>query len=166
MRNSPHFTKNTLIHNVVWYGYVCLNCSLSFRVAEAIPLFSDLLSLVGAFLSTLLSLQVPCVSERVNELTLNTVEGMMYMYLYDCCTYQEPPAGTLKRKIVHTLNMIMIVTSVFCMIAATHSAIVIIKEHVNDDATTKPFCWADNSKYPGSNHAQGCSIGGKKKNST
>jgi hypothetical protein len=33
-----------------------LNCGLSFLVAEAIPIFSDLLSLVGAFLSTPLSL--------------------------------------------------------------------------------------------------------------
>lgn len=68
------------------------------------------------------------------------------MYIYDCRRYKTNPFGTIKRKIIHILNMIMIVTSIFCMIAGTYSAIVIIKDHVNDGNTTKPFSCADNSK--------------------
>lgn len=68
------------------------------------------------------------------------------MYIYDCRTYQERPFGTLKKKIIHACNMFMIITSIFCMIAGTYSAIVNIKDHVKDGATTKPFSCADNSK--------------------
>lgn len=77
-------------------------------------------------------------------LTHSTIEGIMY--IYDCRRFQENPFGTIKKKVIHAANMFMIVASVFCMIAGTYAAIVIIKDHVNDGATSKPFSCADNSK--------------------
>jgi hypothetical protein len=52
MRHSKHLTSNSWQHWSSWLGCVTVNTALSFLIAEAIPFFGDLLSLIGALLGT------------------------------------------------------------------------------------------------------------------
>lgn len=64
------------------------------------------------------------------------------MYIYDCRLYDKRPFDTLKKKLIHVANAVMILLSVFCTVAGTYAAIVLIK----DGKSTPPFSCADNSK--------------------
>lgn len=68
------------------------------------------------------------------------------MYIYDCRLYQERPLGSLKKKLIHVFNALMILLSLFCMVAGTYAAIKMIDDHVKDGKTSRPFSCADNSK--------------------
>ncbi|KAF4989517.1 hypothetical protein FDECE_14683 [Fusarium decemcellulare] len=57
MRGSPHLTKNTVTHWAVWIGCTGGNALLAYIVAIAVPMLDGLVSLVGAFGGTLMSLQ-------------------------------------------------------------------------------------------------------------
>ncbi|KAJ3538592.1 hypothetical protein NM208_g5836 [Fusarium decemcellulare] len=57
MRGSPHLTKNTVTHWAVWIGCTGGNALLAYIVASAVPVLDGLVSLVGAFGGTLMSLQ-------------------------------------------------------------------------------------------------------------
>ncbi|KAM0548831.1 hypothetical protein ACHAPJ_009687 [Fusarium lateritium] len=57
MRGSPHLTKNTVTHWAVWICCTGGNALLAYIVASAVPVLDGLVSLVGAFGGTLMSLQ-------------------------------------------------------------------------------------------------------------
>ena len=52
MRNSKHLARNTKTHYIVWYSIVAFNISISFVLALGIPVFNNLLSLIGALLGS------------------------------------------------------------------------------------------------------------------
>lgn len=54
LRKSRHLTANTWQHWSIWLSLVAGNTVLAFILAMSIPFFGDLLSLVGALLSTFL----------------------------------------------------------------------------------------------------------------
>jgi hypothetical protein len=52
LRGSKHLSTPTWQHWTIWLCCVIGNCAISFIIAEAIPFFGDLLSLIGALLGT------------------------------------------------------------------------------------------------------------------
>ncbi len=57
LRGSKHLARNTLIHWATWLGCTGGTAVTAYIVASAIPVFGGLVSLVGALLGTLMSLQ-------------------------------------------------------------------------------------------------------------
>lgn len=103
-----------------------LNVAVSFIVAEAIPVFSDLLSLIGAALATPLSL---------------TVEG--FMFIYEDVRLKR--RMTITRICLHLFNGIIILLSLFFLGSGWYASVVQIINSVKGGKTAKPFSCADNS---------------------
>jgi len=57
LRGSTHLVRNTPTHWITWIGCTAGNALVSYIVASAIPVFGGLVSLIGALLGTLMSLQ-------------------------------------------------------------------------------------------------------------
>lgn len=100
---------------------------VSYIVASAIPVFSGLVSLVGALLGTLMSFQ-----------------PMGFMWLYDNWT-QDQTERTLKWKAMVCWSLFVIVSGTFLMIAGTYGSVVsIIKSYEEFEGSAAWSC-VDNS---------------------
>lgn len=55
LKNSAHLTSNSLTHWVVWLSCVGVSALSSFVIAEGVPVFDGLISLVGALFGTIMS---------------------------------------------------------------------------------------------------------------
>lgn len=107
-------------------GVVFLNTSVSFLVAEAIPVFGDLLSLIGAALATPLAM---------------TIEGVMFIYEERRLRKPLTPAKIA----LHIFNGFMLIVSVFAMCAGWYASVTGIIKSVSAGGTSSPFSCADNS---------------------
>jgi hypothetical protein len=105
---------------------VFLNSSVSFLVAEAIPVFGDLISLIGAALATPLAM---------------TIEGAMFIFEERRLKKRLTPAKIA----LHAFNAFMLLVSVFAMCAGWYASVDAIIKSVSSGGTTKPFSCADNS---------------------
>lgn len=56
LRGSPDLSNNTPRHWIYWISCVAFCVVISFIVAESIPIFNNLIGLVGALLGTLMSM--------------------------------------------------------------------------------------------------------------
>ncbi|KIR42716.1 neutral amino acid transporter [Cryptococcus deuterogattii 99/473] len=130
MRNSKHLSANTIQHRVVWISCVVLNCTISFVIAEGIPIFNDLIGLIGALFATPNAIIFECI-----------------MYIWDVYYSADkyPSQRTWKQRSIQAFNVIVLVLSMFAMVAGTYAAAVIIRDDVASNATTKPFSCGDNS---------------------
>jgi len=59
LRNSPHLQANTFVHWATWLSCTFGLCTLSFILAEAIPIFNYLLSLTSSICYAPLALMIP-----------------------------------------------------------------------------------------------------------
>jgi len=100
---------------------------ISYIIASAIPVFSGLVSLVGALLGTLMSFQ-----------------PMGFMWLYDNWT-QEKTERTLKWKLMVCWSIFVIVSGTFLMIAGTYGSVVSIIESYEKSGGSAAWSCADNS---------------------
>ncbi|KAF7550888.1 hypothetical protein G7Z17_g5396 [Cylindrodendrum hubeiense] len=57
LRGSKHLTSNSMIHWGTWLGCTFSVAVVSYVIASGIPVFGGLVSLIGAFLGTLMSFQ-------------------------------------------------------------------------------------------------------------
>ncbi|KAJ6000632.1 hypothetical protein N7481_001041 [Penicillium waksmanii] len=57
LRGTPHLTGQTMVHWVTWLGSTSSIVTVAYIVASSIPVFSDLVALVGALLATSLCFQ-------------------------------------------------------------------------------------------------------------
>lgn len=105
---------------------VFANVAVSFVIAESIPVFSDLLSLIGAALATPLSL---------------TVEGCMFIYE----DYRTKRKMTTPRILLHVFNLLVIGLSLFFLGSGWYASVIQIRNSVRDGTTSNPFSCADNS---------------------
>jgi amino acid permease len=128
-RNSRHLSKNTPTHIITWLGCIFTNVSISFIIAEAIPVFGNLLSFAGALLSTPLCL---------------TIECMMFIW-EENRTGRLHKGMSMGRKILHAANFLLIIGSIFCMITGMWASIDAIRGDVKKGNTVAPFSCADNS---------------------
>ena len=124
MRGSKHLSKNTWQHLTVWGLCVAGNVIISFIIAEAIPFFDDLVSLIGALLGTLICIQ----SET-------------YMWMWD--NWHKP--RTLQWKLLMAMNLLFFFLGWFLMVAGTYGSAMAIKQSYADGDVSSPFSCADNS---------------------
>ncbi|WVR03437.1 hypothetical protein IAU60_000428 [Kwoniella sp. DSM 27419] len=126
LRNSRHLAKNTPTHYLVWGGSVALVCIIAFVIAEGIPFFDDLLSLIGALLATVICIQ----SET-------------YMWMWD--NWRSPSRGSLKWKALMVMNILFHFFGWFCMVAGTYASVVTINNKFKSGQFGSSFSCADNS---------------------
>ncbi|KAH0429608.1 amino acid transporter [Colletotrichum camelliae] len=124
MRGSSHLTRNSVTHWAVWIGCTGVNALLSYIVASAIPILSGLVSLVGAFGGTLLSLQ-----------------PMGAMWLYDNWNGKRTPLWMLTFAWV----VFVIVMGSFMTVAGSYGAIVGIINDYKASGGSAAWSCADNS---------------------
>ncbi|WVF66447.1 hypothetical protein IAT40_001187 [Kwoniella sp. CBS 6097] len=124
LRNSRHLSKNTPVHYIVWFSCVAGVCLIAFVIAEAIPFFNDLLSLIGALFATLMCIQLET-----------------YMWLWD--NWHMP--RTLRWKCLVVMNLVFHFLGWFCMVAGTYSSVVTINNNFKSGEFGSSFSCADNS---------------------
>ncbi|KAG9679051.1 amino acid transporter, partial [Aureobasidium melanogenum] len=124
LRGTKHVTQNTAIHWVTWFGCTAGTIIISYIIASAIPVFGGLVSLIGAFLGTLLSFQpYGC------------------MWLYDNWHGER----TRKWTLMVAWCIFVIVSGMFLMVAGTYGSVVSIIDSYNSDGGTSAWSCADNS---------------------
>ncbi|KAI8930973.1 hypothetical protein NX059_011985 [Plenodomus lindquistii] len=127
LRGSYHMNHNTVKHWVVWLSLTFGTALASYVIASAIPVFNELVSLVGAFLGTLMCFQ-----------------PMGAMWLYDNWTSGKV-TKTLRWKLMVAWSVFVILSGFFLMVAGTYGSIVGIINSYNANGGTSPWSCADNS---------------------
>lgn len=58
LKGTSHLTSNSVTHWAVWLGSVGASALAAFVIAEGVPVFDGLISLVGALFGTIMTLQM------------------------------------------------------------------------------------------------------------
>ncbi|KAJ5087349.1 hypothetical protein N7456_010965 [Penicillium angulare] len=127
LHGSPHLTKPTLIHWTAWIGCTFGIAVIAYIVASAIPVFNNLVSLVGALLGTLMSFQ-----------------PMGFMWLYDNWS-QGKAERSIKWILMVCWCIFVIVSGTFLMISGTYGSIVSIIDTYNQSGGSAAWSCSDNS---------------------
>ncbi|KAJ5995003.1 hypothetical protein N7481_001980 [Penicillium waksmanii] len=127
LQGSRHLTSNTLTHWVVW-----LSCTFgvglaAYIIASAIPVFSDLVSLVGALLGTPMCFQ-----------------PMAGMWLYDNWSKGNVHRSARWYAMVAWCAFV-IIAGTFLMIGGTYGSVVSIIKSYNETGGSAAWSCADNS---------------------
>ncbi|TYJ58994.1 hypothetical protein B9479_000433 [Cryptococcus floricola] len=131
MRNSRHMSANTITHHVAWLACVIGSCAISFVIAEGIPVFSDLISLIGALIAT-----PNCI----------IFEGMMFIYDLRVNPEKYPNRQKWWHKLMQVMNWaVMIGFGLFATVAGTYAAAITIKNDAASGTSSGSFSCADNS---------------------
>ncbi|CAH0055154.1 unnamed protein product [Clonostachys solani] len=127
LRDSKHLTANTFTHWAVWLSCTGGVALLAYIIASAIPIFGNLISLVGALMGTILSFQpYGC------------------MWLYD--NWSDGKANpTWRWRVMVGWSIFIIVIGSFLMVSGTYASIVAIMDGFKADGGTRPWSCADNS---------------------
>ncbi|CAO1633069.1 unnamed protein product [Sympodiomycopsis kandeliae] len=153
LRDTVHLQKSTLIHWITWGGSMMLSGSIGFIIAEVIPIFNDLVGLIGALFGTILCLVVPSLMYIFDKgLTLVKSQDPSYTSR----TFSNKPLqwvtlglkgqrGSLWGQIKIHLAILTFVLGLFLCISATYGTIVNIINNVNEGKTNSVFSCADNS---------------------
>ncbi|KAI0396788.1 transmembrane amino acid transporter protein-domain-containing protein [Xylariaceae sp. FL0594] len=127
LSGSRHLSSNTVIHWVTWLGCVGGATLTSYVIASAIPVFGELVSLIGALLGTLMSFQ-----------------PMGCMWLYDNWT---PRGGERNKRwyFMAAFSIFVIVSGTFLMVSGTYGSVVAIINSYNASGGSAAWSCADNS---------------------
>ncbi|CAG9998270.1 unnamed protein product [Clonostachys byssicola] len=127
LRGSKHLTSNTPIHWATWLGSTFATVLAAYLVASGIPVFGQLVSLIGALLGTLLSFQT-----------------MGFMWLHDNWSEgkQNP---TMKWWLMVAWSIFVIVSGSFLMVAGTYGSIQNIVDSYKVSGGSAAWSCADNS---------------------
>lgn len=124
LRGSTHLARNTPTHWITWIGCTAGNAFVSYIVASAIPVFGGLVSIIGALLGTLMSLQ-----------------PMDCMWLYD----NWRKSRTSSWYFWASWSIFIIVVGWFLTIAGTYGSIVGIIDSYKASGGSAAWSCADNS---------------------
>lgn len=108
LRNSKHLQANTIVHWGTWLGLVFGLCSISFILAEAIPIFNYLLAITGSICFAPLAIMLPG-----------------YLWIHD---HKDWARGTTVKKIVFSLHVLMILLGTFLLVGGTYGVVEVIIE--------------------------------------
>ncbi|KAJ9481948.1 hypothetical protein VN97_g11506 [Penicillium thymicola] len=125
--NSRHLVANTVIHWAVWLGCTLGTTIIAYIIASAIPVFSDLVSLVGALLGTPMCFQ-----------------PMAGMWLYDNWG-KGKNNRTTKWVIMVAWCAFIIAAGTFLMIGGTYGSVVTIINTYKESGGSTAWSCADNS---------------------
>ncbi|GAA5915177.1 hypothetical protein JCM6882_001129 [Rhodosporidiobolus microsporus] len=118
---TRHVNSNSLKSWSIWLSFVFVNVAISWIIAEAIPFFDDLLSLIGALLSTCMCLTTMAVMwfwEHRLELRTNRKPGFIALI---------------------ALNGFIVVAGIFIQISGTVAGVIAINNSLKAGDTTTPF---------------------------
>ncbi|KAK4049683.1 hypothetical protein OIV83_003958 [Microbotryomycetes sp. JL201] len=136
LRGSKHLTSNSLVHWATWLSCVGGTTLLAFIIAEAIPVFGGLISLVGALFGTIMSI---------------VVTGIMFFHDH-WWRPTENAAGRPKSngwyRVMLLFSAFMIVGGLTITAAGTYGAVEGIIQ-LSEDSTLSSFSCADNSGLAG-----------------
>lgn len=127
LQGSRHLASNTLTHWVVWLGCTIGIALVAYIIASAIPVFSDLVSLVGALLGVPMCFQ-----------------PMGGMWLYDNWN-QGKGQRSAKWTAMVCWCIFVIVIGTFLMIAGTYGSVVMIIASYQESGGSAAWSCADNS---------------------
>ncbi|GAA5919077.1 hypothetical protein JCM6882_003714 [Rhodosporidiobolus microsporus] len=120
---TEHVNSNSLKSWAVWLTFVFVNVAISFIIAEAIPFFGDLVSLIGALVSTSM-----CI----------TTMGFMWLFLNRSRIRNRDQWTTGFLAMVGG-NVLMITIGFLIQIAGTVSSVIAINNSMHNGGTTSPF---------------------------
>ncbi|KAE8408379.1 transmembrane amino acid transporter protein-domain-containing protein [Aspergillus pseudonomiae] len=127
LRGSEHLTANSFKHWATWLSCTFATTVLSYIIASAIPIFGDLVSLIGALLGTFMSFQ-----------------PMGCMWLYDNWKNgREQP--TLKWILLSSWSILTVICGSFLMVAGTYGSSVNIIASNKAASGSSAWSCADNS---------------------
>lgn len=124
LRGSQHLTQNTPRHWITWISCTAGVAIISYIIASSVPVFGGLVSLVGALLGTLMSIQ-----------------PMGCMWLYDHWRESRTP----KWMFMVGWCVFMITAGWFLTIAGTYGSIVGIIDSYKASGGSAAWSCADNS---------------------
>lgn len=124
LHGSRHLVANTAVHWSVWLSCTLGTTIIAYIIASAIPVFSDLVSLVGALLGTPMCFQ-----------------PMAGMWLYDNWHKRESKRWGL----MVAWCVFVIVSGTFLMVAGTYGSVVSIIDSYNATGGSAAWSCADNS---------------------
>ncbi|KAJ5539515.1 hypothetical protein N7513_007847 [Penicillium frequentans] len=125
LQGSRHLVANTMIHWSVWLGCTFGTSIVAYIIASAIPVFSDLVSLVGALLGTPMCFQ-----------------PMAGMWLYD--NWSRPKRDWKWTAMVCWCGFV-ILAGTFLMIAGTYGSVISIIDDYKESGGSAAWSCADNS---------------------
>ena len=126
LRGSRHLTSNTLIHWCTWIGCTFGSTVIAYLIASGIPIFNNLIALIGALLGVFLAYQpTGC------------------MWFYD--NWSSRDFRNWKWVLIACWSLFIIVIGTFMTIAGTYGSIVGIIDSLRKDGGTKPWTCAHNS---------------------
>jgi hypothetical protein len=103
LRNSRHLQANTVVHWGTWLGLTFGLCSISFILAEAIPIFNYLIAITGSICFAPLALMLPA-----------------YLWMHD---HKDWLRGSLVKKIVFVLHILMLLLGAFLLVGGTYGVV-------------------------------------------
>lgn len=127
LRNSRHLTSNTITHWVTWLSCTFSVLLIAYIIASAIPVFGGLVSLAGALLGTVLSIQpMGCMwlYDNWSEGKVNKSPGWIFMVCW---------------------SVFVILAGTFLTVAGTYGSIVSIYTSYHANGGSSAFSCADNS---------------------
>ncbi|KAJ5369226.1 uncharacterized protein N7496_008986 [Penicillium cataractarum] len=127
LKGSRHLTANTVKHWVIWLGCTFGVTIVAYIIASAIPVFGDLVSLVGALLGTPMCFQ-----------------PMGGMWLYDNWS-KGKNHRTMKWNLMVCWSIFVIVAGFFLMVAGTYGSVVSIINSYKESGGSACWSCADNS---------------------
>ncbi|KAH6695671.1 putative amino acid transporter [Plectosphaerella plurivora] len=126
LRGTVHLSKNTKTHWIVWLSCTAGSAVVAYIVASAIPIFGNLVSLVGALLITVLAFQT-----------------MACMWLYD--HWHAENKGSTRWMLMVGWCSFVIAIGTFMTIAGTYGSISEIVDSYRASGGTSAWSCADNS---------------------
>ena len=103
LRDSKHLQANTFVHWGTWLGLVFGLCSVSFILAEAIPIFNYLIAITGSVCFAPLAIMLPG-----------------YLWIHD---HKDWARGSILQQIVFGLHILMILLGTFLLIGGTYGIV-------------------------------------------
>lgn len=126
LQGTNHLTSNTPRHWITWLGCVLGVTTIAYIIASGIPVFNDLVSLVGALFGTLM-----------------TFQPMACMWLYD--NWRSERRNTHMWYAMVGYCIFILFAGTFLLVSGTYGSIVNIINSYGESGGAAAWSCADNS---------------------
>lgn len=150
LRGTRHLTKNTATHWSVWTGSYVIALAVAFLLAAAIPIFDDLLSVIGATVGSLFCIlaggwtNLFLLAAEEDAMTNNENPSSSWALRSYRAAFTSPNKSW-KRKGHFFLGVFLVLAGCFLLVGATYGSVVQIVDAYNSGEVSSAFSCADNS---------------------
>lgn len=134
LRGTEHLTGDTKTHWLVWLSCTAAVSLVAYIVANAIPVFDSLVSLIGALLGTMMCFQPMGMMWFRDNWKKDSAERKKASWRWWCMV---------------VFSTFVIVSGTFIMIAGTYGTVLGIIAEYKSTSGTRPWSCADNSQSVG-----------------